>query len=109
MIGVVAKARKDIIAKLHVIPPSKVGVFLTSVQELKHQNDATSATEPGKVDEQTARFLEQQNEVNNEQLGFFLKAHERHDINLKKNMTFALNCLRKREEIDKMYESYSHV
>jgi hypothetical protein len=54
------------------------------------------------LDGGTSKFLEQQDKTNREQLDFFLKAHERHDQNLKKNMEFALNCLRKREEIDRM-------
>ena len=59
------------------------------------------ASEPP-VSPDTIKFLEQQQEANKEQLSFFLRAHERHDANLKKNMEFALNCLRKREELDKM-------
>ena len=55
-------------------------------------------------DEQTKKILEQQEETNKRQLDFFLKAHQRHDVNLKKKMSFALNCLRKREEIDRMRE-----
>ncbi len=105
MLVSVAKARKDIIAKLQVVPASKVGVFLAPVQELKHSPAGTTpkAAAGQPLDEETSRFLEQQDRVNKEQLEFFLKAHERHDLNLKKNMEFALSCLRKREEIDKMY------
>lgn len=98
MLAVLVKARKDIIAKLAVLPPSKAGVFLAPVYELTHD---PAPPEEKPIDDQTAKFLEQQNEMNKEQLEFFLKAHERHDINLKKNMEFALGCLRKREEIDK--------
>lgn len=37
-------------------------------------------------------------------MGFVLRAHERHDGNLKRNMEFALNSLRKREEMDRARE-----
>ena len=120
MLAVVIKARESIIAKLEAVPHPKPGVFITPVEALTHQTlEPVTGPKPGSkpdlksdpkarrgseppISEETAKFLEQQNDVNREQLGFFLRAHERHDTNLKKNMEFALNCLRKREEIDRM-------
>eukprot|EP00830_Metopus_es_P005800 TRINITY_DN15547_c0_g1_i2.p1 TRINITY_DN15547_c0_g1~~TRINITY_DN15547_c0_g1_i2.p1 ORF type:complete len:320 (+),score=111.91 TRINITY_DN15547_c0_g1_i2:115-1074(+) len=53
---------------------------------------------------QIEKLMEQQNKSNVEQISFMLKAHERQDSNLKKNMEMVLNCIRKREEIEKMRE-----
>eukprot|EP01022_Parablepharisma_sp_SALTPOND_P031232 TRINITY_DN78_c1_g1_i1.p2 TRINITY_DN78_c1_g1~~TRINITY_DN78_c1_g1_i1.p2 ORF type:complete len:457 (+),score=110.75 TRINITY_DN78_c1_g1_i1:11636-13006(+) len=84
MLATVAKCRKDLISK----QSPKAG----KMQDIKT------------TEVQTERLLEQQNETNKKQLSFFLKAHQRHDVNLKKNMEFALNCLKKREQIDRMRE-----
>jgi hypothetical protein len=108
MLAVAVKAREEIIAKLEAVPYPKPGVFVTPVDDLTHkaldpQADTTGRrnSEP-RVGPDTLKFLEEQREANQVQLSFFLRAHERHDANLKKNMEFALNCLRKREELDRM-------
>ncbi len=38
-----------------------------------------------------------------QQLDFFQRAHERRDANLKKNMVYALECLKRREDLDVQY------
>lgn len=107
MLTIVHKARNRIVAKLAQIPHPKPGVFLASPEELQHKKVEPAETtanvpEPlAKLDEDGVKFLEQQNQTNKAQLDFFLKSHERQDQNLKKKMEFALNCLRKREEIDR--------
>lgn len=110
MLTIVHKARDKIVAKLASVPNPKPGVFLASPEELHHKKkeeskmSSSSASPLAKLDDDALKFLEQQNESNKVQLDFFMKSHERQDVNLKKKMEYALNCLRKREEIDKMYQ-----
>ncbi len=107
MLSTVAKARDEIIAKLETVSQLKPGMFVTPVATLKHHahvaSAPTSAREQGpELTESASKLLEMQSENSREQLSFFLRAQKLHDANLKKNMEFALNCLRKREELDQM-------
>lgn len=110
MLLIVHKARMKMFGKMKEYKANKnqkQGFFITSSDELiqnDEENNKLSSSVPGpldKLDEKAIKFLEQQNQTNNAQLKFFLKAHERQDINLKKKMEFALNCLQKREKLDK--------
>ena len=108
MLAMIHKARDRIVQKLETIQHPKPGMFLTPPEELLHKSGIVSSASLsslpdalGKLDEESVKFLESQNENNNLQLKFFLKAHERQDANLKKKIQYSLICLSKREQIDR--------
>jgi len=100
MLTTVAKTRKDMIYVKN--SPMNKSDCKTPENAFVTQLDAT--TKSADFTAHTERLLLAKEEMNKKQFSFFLKAHQRHDINLKKNMEFALHCLQKREEIDKMRE-----
>lgn len=110
MLATVIQARDEIICKIGTITQPKPGVFLTSLIEMNGNNpEVTVNSMPSSpsylhqsLDEETNKFLEQQSEANKRQLSFFLRAHERHDLIMKRNLEYSLDCLRRRQEIDKM-------
>lgn len=108
MLTIVHKSRDRIVEKLETIQHPKPGMFLAPPEELLHKREIVNCSSTpnlpgvlGSLDEESVKFLESQNENNNQQLKFFLKAHERQDANLKKKIQYSMSCLSKREQIDK--------
>jgi len=109
MLITVKKAREEIIMKLDNINHVKPGTFIQPIEKLikKDEDDDFEKAEKSKVlrsaNDEVMKFLEMQSATNKEQMNFFMRAHERRDVNLKKNMELVLTSLKKREQLDFEY------
>eukprot|EP00831_Metopus_contortus_P032902 TRINITY_DN26479_c0_g1_i1.p1 TRINITY_DN26479_c0_g1~~TRINITY_DN26479_c0_g1_i1.p1 ORF type:complete len:150 (+),score=33.89 TRINITY_DN26479_c0_g1_i1:110-559(+) len=104
MLRVVRRSRKEIMLKLDMTKSVKPGTFIRQLGANRSGAATARVQSSAQYDEPTLKFLEKQSQTNREQLDFFLKEYERHDVNVMKNMGSTVEYLKRREEMDQKRE-----